>query len=378
MNGPENTGPEGRREDRPQPFRSAVNGDRSAPPTGPADSEPPADEQALRRLLQQSVAEVQPSEDALDHLLQAVPARRARRRQALVGLAAATVLLGTAAPAVVHVSRSGGSDRDRTSVAGHGEDAHGGTGQGKGPGNGYVSPGQSHDAQRSKNPDDKRKHGTSDGKESGGGGASRGPGPSSTMAASSPSCGAAELGNQVASVGTPDASGRVYGSFRVSNISLGNCTVDGPGSVSAAALGTADATRISVVDHTAGDAATGLPAPSAEQSPLVLRPGQTYEVRFAWVPSATCTADGGGSGGDGGGDGGSAGPSPDPTPSEGAGGGGGGDQSGVDTQTNRVEPSSGGSVTVAHTAEPGSPAAEATIPDACAGTLYRTGILQGS
>lgn len=36
---------------------------------------------------------------------------------------------------------------------------------------------------------------------------------------------------------------------------------------------------------------------------------------------------------------------------------------------------SDGSVAVVHEAEPGVPAAQATIANACAGTIYRTGLL---
>jgi hypothetical protein len=126
------------------------------------------------------------------------------------------------------------------------------------------------------------------------------------------------------------------------------------------------------VDHTAGDAATGLPDPSTEPSQLILEPGMSYEVRFAWVPSASCPSTGGP--GD---------PSPSPTPSGGGDGSGGTsgtttEQSGMSTQLAGEGPTADGSVAVSHTAEPGTPTSTTTIGNACAGTVYRTGILPAS
>ncbi|MCZ9347385.1 hypothetical protein NGM37_57770, partial [Streptomyces sp. TRM76130] len=58
----------------------------------------------MRRLLHRAVEEVEPREGALEQLRRAVPARRARKRQAAVGMAAAALLIGTAVPALLHVS----------------------------------------------------------------------------------------------------------------------------------------------------------------------------------------------------------------------------------------------------------------------------------
>ena len=44
------------------------------------------DEEALRRLMKAAVQGIEPTPDALHHLRRAVPARRAHRRQVLVGL----------------------------------------------------------------------------------------------------------------------------------------------------------------------------------------------------------------------------------------------------------------------------------------------------
>ncbi|GAA2317407.1 hypothetical protein OKJ48_25685 [Streptomyces kunmingensis] len=343
-------------------------------PRRPADAAAD-DELELRRLMRLAVAEIAPSDEALDHLRRAVPARRARKRQAVVGAVAAGVFVAMAVPAVLHVANSGSSDRP--SIAGHSEATHGGTGAGKSDGSGGKDSGGS-----PSHAEDKGKDGKKDkdkgGKEKGaGGGATGGPGPASTAAANSPVCNAADLSRAVATVGQPDASGTVYGSFRVSNGSAANCTVDSPGSVVTLAEGAADPSRVSVVDHTAGDRATGLPDPSAEQSQLILEPGMAYEVRFAWVPSGNCPA-AGGTGGGTGGNGGTVTPAPTPSgDNTGSSPDAGTTDSGLSAQLGS-EDTVDGSVVVSHTPEPGAPSAAATIPDACAGTVYRTGVLPAS
>ncbi|MEU1118843.1 MULTISPECIES: hypothetical protein [unclassified Streptomyces] len=355
-------------------------GDRSTAPTG-ADSTPASDpdsgsdsgsdlfgsdELALRRMMRQAVEEIEPSERSLDHLRQAVPARRARKRQAVVGLAAAALFIGTAVPALVHVTNSGGDSDDRTSIAGNSQDAQGGSGQGKGPDGGEKGAGQK--PGKSKSKDKKDKKGKKGGKAKGGtgGGGTGSPDPSTSEAASSPACAATQLG-ATGSAGTAEADNKVYGSFRVSNVSDSSCTVEAAGAVGTVAQGGADPAKITVVDHTAGDAATRLPDPSQEASPFVLQPGAAYEVRFVWVPSDSCPSDGGE-------------PTPDPSPSEGTTGSpDGGTPEGVEPQLGRVDGGVvDGSVVVSLTAEAGSPSAGATIPNACAGTVYRTGILPAS
>ncbi|WP_406105125.1 hypothetical protein OG698_23135 [Streptomyces sp. NBC_01003] len=340
---------------------------------GGADSVDPldslgGDELALRRLLHEAVEEIEPSNGTLEHLRRAVPARRARKRQAVVGMAAAALFIGMAIPALVHVTGQSGSD-DRPSIAGNSEATHGGTGSGKGPDGGESGTGSPSGKSKSKDKDGKKDKPGDKGKGAGGG-ATGGPDPASTAAASSPVCGAADLGGASANVGAADAGGNVYGSFRVTNVSQANCSVDAPGAVSVVAQGAADPAKVNVVDHTAGDAATGLPDPSTEPSQLILEPGMSYEVRFAWVPSAECPTTGGG--GD---------PSPSPTPSGGTTGdatGSNPDQSGLSTQLVAEGPTADGSVAVSHTAEPGTPSSSTTIPNACSGTVYRTGVLPAS
>ncbi|MET9493482.1 hypothetical protein [Streptomyces sp. NPDC006552] len=328
------------------------------------------DELELRRLMRQAVAEIDPSDEALDQLRRAVPARRARKRQALVGAVAAGVFVAMAVPAVLHVANNGSSDRP--SIAGHSEATHGGTDAGTSDGSGGKDAAGSPSHAADKDKDGKKDKGKGGKGKGAGGGATGGPGPASTAAASSPSCDANDLSEAVASVGQPDAGGTVYGSFRVSNSSTGNCTVDSPGSVVTIAEGAADPARVTVVDHTAGDRATGLPDPSAEPGQLILEPGMAYEVRFAWVPSATCPATGTTTGGTGGPE------TPAPTPSSSTGPSDGTATADANLSAQLGTDEADGSVVVSHTAEPGAPSAAATIPDACAGTVYRTGVLPAS
>ncbi|MGW1025037.1 hypothetical protein ACWD4J_15270 [Streptomyces sp. NPDC002577] len=324
-----------------------------------------SDELALRRMLQQAVQDIEPTDGALDHLRHAVPARRARKRQAVVGMAAAALFVGTAIPALIHVSNSAGSP-DTTSVASSRDSQ--GQGDGASPDGSKKSDDSGSGASKSQGKGSKGKNDQDKGTTGSATGSSD---PASTAAASSPACGANELGSPTQSVGSTEADGKVYGSFTITNISSAACTIEGAGTVSFTAQGAADSTKISIVDHTAGDG-SGLPDPSLEASPLVLAPGKSYQVRFAWAPSATCptTTSTGGSGE----------PSPDPSPSQDStttgGTGGTSEQSGTTTQLVAEDGGTAdGSVLLTLTAEPGSPVVSATIPNACAGTIYKTGVL---
>ncbi|WP_241845637.1 hypothetical protein [Streptomyces silvensis] len=334
------------------------------------------DELALRRLLKDTVGGIAPGDAALDRLRHAVPARRARKRQAVVGVAAAALLVGTAIPALVHVTNSGGDSDARPSIVGAGSDqpSQHDTGGAVDRDKREQDP-KSDKAKEKKDKKDskeKKEKGEGDkGRTDKPGGATGGPEPGSqdTAAASSPTCDAAQL-SAVGSTGPTEADGKVYGTFRISNVSGDSCTVSGAGTVVAAAQGATEPGNVNVVDHTAGDAAVGLPDPAQESSALVLQPGAAYEVRFAWVPSATCPSEGGD-------------PSPNPTPTDsgGAGGGGnGGSETGapggatpqlVREDENTVD----GSVAVSLTADPGSPSASTTVGNACSGTVYKTGVL---
>ncbi|WP_268220376.1 hypothetical protein [Streptomyces sp. EMB24] len=332
-----------------------------------------SDELHLRTLLHQAVQDVEPSDGTLDYLRRAVPARRARKRQALVGAAAAALFLGTAVPALVHVSTASGPDANPSAV-GHASQAQGGTGQGKDADKGETTAGGASDEVGGDRKDPTKegdKAGASTGTSTG---ASEGADPSAGTTADAPACTAEQLGPATATSAAPDSAGAVYGSFRVTNVSGAACAVDGPGTVSATPQGAADAARIGTARHVAGDAAAALPDPSLEAATVVLKPGEAYDVRFAWVPSETCPVPGDTAGG------GTGGPSADPTPTEeptnttGA-STGTGTAPGTTTQLLRQDGGTEGSVAVTYTTTAGSGTATATVPNACAGTVYWTGLL---
>ncbi|MFF4832606.1 hypothetical protein [Streptomyces sp. NPDC001315] len=336
-----------------------------------------SDELALRSLLRQAVQEMEPRDGTLDHLRRAVPARRARKRQAAVGMAAAALFVGTAIPALWHVSNSAGSDAD-PSIAANSSQVQGGATSGKDPDGGASTSAGSGDKTSGTGQADPKD--TGKGEETGTAtGASGGSDPSATSAATAPTCKADQLGSATATAEVPDSAGIVYGTFRVTNVSTTGCTVSGPGSVTPLAQGAADATKITVVEHAAGDAAAALPAPSLYVPRLTIAPGSAYEVKFAWVPSETCPTAGTSGGTDTGG------PSADPSPSTGASSASGtttgtGTDTGTGTSTQLIteDGTADGSVVVSHTPEAGSPTVSVTVSNACAGTVYRTGLLAGS
>ncbi|MFC8666396.1 hypothetical protein [Streptomyces sp. NPDC057199] len=326
-----------------------------------------SDELALRRLLHQAVEEIEPTDGTLDHLRRAVPARRARKRQAVVGMAAAALFIGTAVPALIHVSNSTGPNAD-PSIAANASQTQGGANEGKQDGTGGGSGGSSgKDSDKGK--DDKT---DKPDKGKGGSGGTTGTEPSAS-AANVPACTSLQLGSASGSAGSPDANGAVYGSFRVTNVSAASCTVSGDGSVVLAAQGAASPSAIGTALHATGDAAAGLPDQSTYAAALVLQPGSAYEVAFAWVPSSTCPTTGGSTGGGE--------PSPDPTPTATTGASGGTTSegtSGVSSQLMKEDGTADGSVVVSYSAEGGGPTASTTVSNACAGTVYRTGVLAGS
>ncbi|MFE2291914.1 hypothetical protein [Streptomyces sp. NPDC059452] len=336
------------------------------------DSGGELDEVVLRRMLHGAVGDLEPSDRTLEHLQRAVPARRARRRQAAVGAAAAALLMGTAVPAFVHVANSDGSSAAAPAIAGHGEQAQGGNGDEsspEAPGDRPVKPTDRETRGGSGAPDPSRSPSSSTDKDpegaTTGGGAST---PPPEELAALPVCDPGQLGVASAGAGTPGADGTVYGSFKIANVSGTECTVSSNGTVGFTALGAADPLKITVVQHTAGDAAPGLPDPSEEPGTVLLKPSMAYEVQFAWVPADTCPT---------------VAPSPSPTPSpDGTGGttGEGSGQSGTDTQSLQQDGggTADGSIAVTHTPETGAPTAEAKISNACSGTIYRTGLLATS
>ncbi|MBT2416995.1 hypothetical protein J7F01_00125 [Streptomyces sp. ISL-22] len=343
---------------------------------GPDDQGPEgldSDELALRRILHQAVEEIEPRDGTLDHLRRAVPARRARKRQALVGAAAAVLFLGTAVPALVHVSNSTGSSVN-SEYAGHGEQAQGGAGQGK-----ETEGGESTSGGSSGKTEDKGKGSEKEKDEDTGAGTGSGTGGSDDPSAAGPAdvtpCTADQLGTSGGTTAAPDSSGTVYGTFRFSNISATDCTVSSPGGVNFITAGAADSSKITTSRHVGGDAAAGLPDPSQELTSLVLKPGAAYEVRFAWIPSETCpTTTDPTEGPDD--------PTPTPTPTENPTGTTEGTSTGGDTGTSTQlmaqDTTADGSVTVTNTAEAGAPTATALVSNACAGIIYYTGVLAGA
>ncbi|TXS65498.1 hypothetical protein EAO76_37200 [Streptomyces sp. sk2.1] len=350
----------------------ALNGDGSSG-DGLNGGDADLDEVALRRMLHGAVQNIEPRDGTLDRLQRAVPVRRAKRRQAVVGLAAAALLIGTAVPAFVHVANSDGSSAANPAIAGHGEQAQGGNGTDAGSGHQGKDGGGDTDGrtdgdpdhpESSSSPSDSRGQGD-DGNLAGGTAD-----PDRTEVAAMAACGPGQLGVASAETGAAGADGTVYGTFRIANVSGTECSVSNGGSVGFQTMGAADETRIMVVHHTAGDAAPGLPDPSQEQRTVLLKPSMAYEVKFAWVPKDTCPTAGG---------------SPSPTPTEGGGAAGGATVSGAGSGEGTTDMDAqflgedggiqDGSVSVMHTPEAGAPVAAATIPNACSGTIYRTGVL---
>ncbi|MEV6578226.1 hypothetical protein AB0M92_08670 [Streptomyces sp. NPDC051582] len=349
------------------------------------DHTPPGgagEEQALRSLLRGAVEGLEPSQDALERLRYAVPVRRTRKRQALVGAAVAALLAGTAIPAALHLHITGGEGggADHSAMAGHGEQsatgAGGGTsdphqdgegaprpGKAAGPGAQTAGTGAQPDAQEGGAPTGGGTAGPDSAGATAGASAGTGPQPPVTAATGLPGCSAEQLGVK-GSAKSPEADGKVYGSFKVTNVSARGCTVTGPDTVTAASVSAPGrSSGVTVVGHTAGDPAAGLPDPAAEAPLLLLQPNTAYEVRFAWVPSAqSCPA-----------------ATPDPEPKPPVDAPDGGQDSGA--RTTRSDPDTTGKapeptgVEVTHTALPGAPATQTTIPAACGGTVYRTGVI---
>ncbi|MFF3847018.1 hypothetical protein [Streptomyces sp. NPDC002328] len=332
-----------------------------------------SDELALRRMLHQAVHEMAPRDGTLDHLRRAVPVRRARKRQAAVGMAAAALFVVTAVPAVLHVSDSGGSEAN-PAIAGQASQTQGGDGASKVPDGGASGKAETSEGGAGEKSKDATKGADPDKSPGSATGSTTGAGPSSSLAATTPACTASQLGSATANVDAPDSAGVVYGAFRVVNVSDSGCAVGGTVSVTFSAQGAADPAKISVSEHVSGGQAAGLPDPSLYLSQLALAPGSAYDVKFAWVPSETCPTAGGGNGGDSGG--GTA--SPVPTPSEQSGSATSGTGDGTTAQLLVEDGTVDGSVVVTYTAEGGGPSVSQTVTNACAGTIYRTGVLASS
>ncbi|WP_327290103.1 hypothetical protein [Streptomyces sp. NBC_01198] len=342
-------------------------GDEDAPGLDGEPVHESAEEAALRDLMHGAVRDLQPSAHALEHLRRAVPARRQHRRQALAGAGAAVLLVGAAVPALIHAADTGGrataapANVASTHAAHPGEDGHvntwGATGDSGQSSRGQSSGGSGHQPPSAGGADGPSNLATT---------------PDGVPPVSAPECAGDQLGQGSSNANSLDADGRAYGWFRVTNVSTAACAVPpGPATVQVYAVGATDMSRISVVNHTADDPATGLPA-TASDTPLVLAPGADYEVAFAWVP----------------GDAGPGGcpqptsPPASPTPTD------------TPTDTPVPDPGSAGpeenpmalrltqgvptgdpeAVVIRHTPVAGAPVVVGpTLQGACAGTIYTTG-----
>jgi len=314
-----------------------------------------SDEAALRALMHDAVQGLHASPDALEHLRRAIPLRRQRRRQAALGAVAAVLVVGMAVPAVIHVAgRSGGTN---TAPAGMSSPK-----TMTPDGNGVAHPGSDSGPSGQASP------------LPGGGGRHTSNGPSglpvspSGSGLAAPECTGVQLGQGTSQADAADSEGRVYGWFRVANVSTTACTVSSPGVVQAVAQGAADQGEIQVVSHTEGDPAAGLPV--SDGTPVVLAPGQDYEVAFAFVPT---TASGGCS---------APTTSPDtPTPTDTAttsagasGSSAGGSGGAVQPNDDSTTPPAG--IALDHTPASGAPVVVGpVIQDVCAGTVYTTGVM---
>ena len=360
---------------------------------GDPDEELTAEQREVRELLHRAVGGITPAPGALDQLRRAVP-RRQRRRRRMAGSVAATVLLCSFGVLALHTAGMSIDSADGAQAGQHygdaaGNGAHPGGGASGSPGlapvgaapgappgvgSSFADGGRGRDSASllpgasgvlQPPPSITRPPGTS------------GAPPSSGHATGSPGSGApaaectrAQLGGGTDTVGSPDAAGVVYGTFQVVNVSASSCTVSTPGAVSVLAVSGTDKSWVSVTQHTAGDPAGGLPQPTATPSPVVLAPGGSYLVEFAWVPASgpdapSCLVT-------------SASASTDPSPGPGSAvsttGPGSSSAGGGGSAASALPPS----VTLGHTpGSGGAAAASAVIGNACAGTVYRTDPLPG-
>ncbi|MEV4561444.1 hypothetical protein AB0K51_31280 [Kitasatospora sp. NPDC049285] len=233
-------------------------------------SEPGLTEDQLRERFHRAVAAVQPDPAALPRLRAAVPRRRVRRRRAWSGaavLAAAVITLP-----VVHAAQpfnlSGDSTGGSVGAADHDRPPH--------PG------GIRSDAPHRPSPGPQTGHG-------GGTDPSASPAASGTptgLPVTLPACTRTDLGRADArqAAAEPDT-GRLYGWFQLTNTGGRLCRVADPG-----VFTVGGAAGVQLTAHIAGDPAASLPDPAVLPAELLLAPGDSYLVRFAWVPQRCAAA----------------------------------------------------------------------------------------
>ncbi|WP_042383112.1 hypothetical protein [Streptacidiphilus melanogenes] len=345
---------------------------------------------ALRERLHQAVGEVRPAPDSLNRLRRAVPQRRTLRRRAYGGAAVAASLALFGLTALHSLGPEGATSADTGPAGQLLPGAHpSATGDGVGwTASGPAFPGGV--AGGSANEARGHRPGTVLVPLPSGGVTSIAASQThATASAALAACTRSQLGKGAAGVAPADASGIVYGSFAVSNVSSTPCKISSSGDIDVLSPVGTQTSRFSVVPHTAGDPAVALPAADPAHPPVELGPGQTYVVDFAYVPAAcasnsslgptgapspSSSAPGTASSGATGGtattaaDGSSGGAAGSPSASPGTPGGTGASGGTSDTASPDAP-----SVQVASVpAAGGKAAATTTLQGACAGTIYRT------
>jgi hypothetical protein len=262
----------------------------------------------VRRRLHEAVAEVRPAPDALDRLRVAVPARRRRRRAAMIGTAGLAAALIVATPMLRTAADSDGSPRSNISRTNSSAAVQNVTDPLPTP-DGGVSAGVPGDLDHSAPPSGQAVTPTGTGGSVAPTGGQSGTGhsaPPATAPASSappastppapPACQATELFGEDALLGALGPDGLAYGVLQVRSNAAKDCVVAGPGVVVVASPPGNPVVQVSVVQHVRGDVAKSLPEPASSTSGITLKRGQSYEFQFAWQPLApgadgTCAAD---------------------------------------------------------------------------------------
>ncbi|MGW4803541.1 hypothetical protein, partial [Kitasatospora sp. NPDC004272] len=224
-------------------------------------------EELLRARLHRAVAALEPEPGALPRLRAAVPRRRAVRRRALGG----AVVLAAAIAALPVVNVTGPFDLSGDPTGGQAA-----PGAGSSP---VKTPG-SHPGHPHSSAAVPPAGATSPGPEASASPSATGsPGVSPTAA---PLCARTDLGRGDARQAAADpADGKVYGWFRLTNTGPHACRLAGAGTL----VPGAGASGVQVLAHGAGDPADSLPDPAALPTEVLLAPGGSYVVRFAWVPA---------------------------------------------------------------------------------------------
>ena len=284
-------------------------------------------------------------------------------------MAAAALLLGTAIPALVHVSNAGGTDPN-TAMAGQSELTQGTEGKGR------TSDGATGDTRGTTGDDRARQGQRREGQARQEGRRRAGvrrcaPTPRRALPPAPPTAPRPSWVSRAARAAPTRAAWSTAASGSPTSPAP---PARSPARVRSARRLSARPTRpsSSVAAHVSGDAASGLPDPSLTVSALVLQPGGAYAEKFAFVPSETCPVTGGGTTTTGGSaTGGAPRPTPRPartrarpaprTPAA---------RSARAPQLLTVDGPADGSVQVTYSAAAGARRLRPLVSNACAGTVY--------